>query len=251
MGIFENKVALITGAASGIGFAIAKSFCKEGASVVINDINDAAGEKAARTLKELGCNAIYIRADVSKNTDVKHMFEFIAERFGKLDILVNNAGISLIKPLTELDESEWDKVINVNLKSVFLCSKHAIPLMRNGGVIINISSVLGLVGSRGESAYCASKGGVIALTKALALELADKGIRVVAVCPGSVKTEMLKKVIESKGKDTVLEFIKSNIPLKRPAEPEEIANVVLFLASDAASYVTGSVIVVDGGWTAH
>ena len=209
---------------------------------VINDINDAAGEKAARTLKELGCNAIYIRADVSKNTDVKRMFEFIAERFGKLDILVNNAGISLIKPLTELDESEWDKVINVNLKSVFLCSKHAIPLMRNGGVIINISSVLGLVGSRGESAYCASKGGVIAMTKSFAQEAATSGIRYNSITPGFISTEMTDAL-----SDDIKDNFTSKIPMKRFGNANEVAEAVAFLLSDHASYITGETLKVNGG----
>jgi len=250
-GLLKGRVALVTGAASGIGYAVARAFCREGAVVVVNDVRVEEGVRAVEELRRGGCVAEFVAADVSREGDVEEMFNYVRERFGRLDILVNNAGVSLIKPLTETSVEEWDRVLGVNLRGTFLCSKHAVPLMGRGGVIINISSVLGIVGSRGEAAYCASKGGVIALTRAMALELADRGIRVVAVCPGSVKTSMFERVVRSRGAEEVMGFIRRNVPLKRPAEPEEVASVVTFLASSSASYITGAAVVVDGGWLAH
>ena len=250
--LLEGKVALVTGATSGIGLATVRAFAREGAIVIINGRSEEKGLEIERELKDKGYDVVFIKADVSKSSEVKAMFKRVEETLGKLHILVNNAGVPSFASLMELTEEEWDRVININLKGVFLCSKYAVPLMikSGGGVIINVSSVLGLVGSRGELAYCASKGGVIALTRAMALELAQYNIRVNCVCPGSVETKMFKKVIERKGYEVIMKGLES-IPLKRPAKPEEIAEVILFLASDMSSYMTGSVIIVDGVWTAQ
>ncbi len=235
----EGKTALITGGAGGIGRRTAALFLEEGAEVIIADYDEKKGEKTA---EELG--AEFMAVDVADLSSVQEMFADIDKRDDELDILINNAGITADGFLVRMDEEDWDRVIDVNLKGVFNCGREAASRMMEaeGGVIINASSVVGEYGNVGQTNYAASKFGVIGLTKTWAKELAPRGVRVNAVAPGFVKTDMLEDV-----PDKVLESIKEDTPLSRLAEPEEIAEAYVFLASDAASYVNGTVLNVDGG----
>ena len=244
-----GKVAVITGAKSGIGLATARLFAAEGAGVVLADIKDAKEEAAAASAR---CISAFV--DVANELSVQQLLRHTLEHFGHLDILVNNAGIDLPKRVTETDEAEWDRLMSVNLKGVFLCSKTAVLTMRrsSGGVIVNVASELGIVGGSNIAAYCASKGGVVQLTKAMAVDHAAEGIRVNCICPGPVATPLLQSIIAA-APDPVAEerSITSKTLLKRLGEPDEIARAILFLASDEASYMTGAVVPVDGGWTAQ
>ncbi len=250
MNELKDKVALITGAGSGIGRAIATLFAKEGAKVVVVDLNEEKGGETVKLIERNGGNATFVKADVSRSSDAKNAASAAIGKYGKLDILCNNAGIPSFGSVVETKEEDWDRVIDINLKSVYLFSKHAVPkILENeeGGVIINIASVLGLVGSKGEAAYCASKGGIISLTRAMALDFAPQ-IRVNCICPGSVLTPMHERVMRSRG---LKPGEASNVPLKKVVKPEEVAYAALYLASDKASCVTGSCLVIDGGWTAE
>lgn len=248
----KDKVAIITGAKAGIGFATASRFTIEGAKVVVADINEA--HKEIDLLKEQGADAHFIRVDVSKEAQVDNLIEQTIGTFGCLDILVNNAGIELAKKITDTTETEWDRLMNVNLKGVYLCSKAAISVMRhqNMGVIVNVASELGLVGGSEIAAYSASKGGVVQLTKSMAIDHAVDGIRVNCIAPGPISTPLLESIIEnSSNPEEERRSIVAKTILKRLGRPEEIANTILFMVSDESSYMTGSVVVVDGGWTAQ
>jgi NAD(P)-dependent dehydrogenase (short-subunit alcohol dehydrogenase family) len=250
--ILKNKVALITGAKSGIGLATAKRFASEGAKVILSDIKEAS--KETKKIRQGGGEACFFPVDVSKIREVEAVFEKVIKAYGCLDILINNAGIELAKTVTETTLEEWDHLMDVNLKGVFLCSKAAIPLMksRGGGIIVNVASELGLVGGAEIAAYCASKGGVVQLSRAMAIDHASDHIRVNCVCPGPVDTLLLRKILKSsKNPKQEREHIINSIPLRRIAKPEEIANVILFLASDESSFMTGAAVAVDGGWTAR
>ena len=241
----DNKVAIITGGASGIGKATASLFVKEGAKVAVVDINEKLGKQ---TEKELGTNCIFIKCDVCKRSDIKKMVDFAVKKFGKIDILFNNAGIYIEdKFLHELDETIWDKVLDTNLKSVYLCSKHVLSVMKKhrSGAIINTASGLGLVPEAWSPAYCTSKAGIIHLTKVMALEYAEDGIRVNCICPGPVDTPLLRNAF--KGEKELQEYVNRQTLIKRLGKPEEVANVVLFLASDESSYMNGSTVTVDAG----
>lgn len=248
----KGKVIIITGAKSGIGLATAIRFASEGAKVVVADIKDAHQEVSEITWR--GADALFVQVDVSNGSQVAALIEKTLAAFGRLDVLVNNAGIELAKKVTETTEAEWEHLMNVNLKGVFLCSKAAIPVMQRngGGVIVNVASELGLVGGSEIAAYSASKGGVVQLTKAMAIDHAGDGIRVNCVAPGPVLTPLLEAIIEnSSNPEQERQNIVGKTLLKRLARPEEMANVIVFMASDESSYMTGSVVVVDGGWTAH
>ncbi|MCD6398345.1 MAG: SDR family oxidoreductase [Candidatus Aenigmarchaeota archaeon] len=235
----KNKVAIITGSASGIGKAIAKLFSEEGAKVVIADISNK-GEKVAEKIN----GALFIKTDVRREESVKKLFEETVKRFGKIDILVNNAGVGKNVLLEDMSQEDWDKIIEINLRGYFFGIKHVVPYMKNhGGVIVNTASELAFVGDPGWSAYAASKGGVIQLTKVAALELMKYNIRVNVLCPGPTATPMLLEGITEEEKKR----IESLVPLGRLGRSEEIAKGALFLASDDSSFMTGSHLLIDGG----
>ncbi|GAA0177578.1 SDR family oxidoreductase [Clostridium sediminicola] len=241
----KGKVALITGASRGIGSAIAKEFSTEGAFVVINYVkNDSAAEKTLEEIKSIGGYAIAIKGDVSKYDFAKLLIEKVIEKFGKIDIVINNAGISKVGLFIDMEESNWDDLINVNLKSVFNISRHAVNKMifNKKGSIINISSMWGNTGGSCEVIYSASKGGINAFTKALGKELAPNGIRVNAISPGIIDTEM-----NSWMNDDEKNELTSEIPIMRFGKVEEVAKLAVFLASDESSYITAQVINIDGG----
>ena len=242
----EDQVAVVTGAGQGIGRAIALTLAREGAAVVVNDVNLESAKKVAEEIKSRGGKAQPIKADVSNGEEVNTLVEKTLDNFKKIDILVNNAGTAKLTPTIELTEAEWDSTIDVNLKGQFLCSqavaKHMIQQKR--GKIVNITSLAAHVGTPSLLAYSASKGGVIQLTKVLAVEWGKHNITVNAVSPGLTMTELVKAVFKDRPEFT--EGVE-RIPLKRLAEPEDIANAVLFLASPEADYVTGQVLAVDGG----
>ncbi|MGE3600077.1 MAG: SDR family NAD(P)-dependent oxidoreductase [Dehalococcoidia bacterium] len=244
MNALTEKVAIVTGAGGGIGSAITEAFCGEGASVVAVDIN---GRQNALAEK-LGDRCVAFHANVAQSADVKAMIQAAVRRFGRLDILVNNAGIDgLCAATPDYPEEEFDRVMAVNCRSVFLGMKHAIPeMLKTGrGSIVNTASTAGVNGFAMMPAYCASKGAVVLLTKATAMEFATKGIRVNAICPGLVRTEMTIQVPAAIVKRAI-----DRTPMARYAEPEEIATTVVFLASDQSSYITGATVMVDGGQSA-
>jgi NAD(P)-dependent dehydrogenase (short-subunit alcohol dehydrogenase family) len=247
-----GKVAVVTGAGSGIGRAIARLFAELGANVVGVDWNREAGEATVEGIGGTGHVARFCHADVSREAEVAGMVRFAVEQFGRLDVLVNNAAVQVVATLTETSEADWERVHSVNLKGVFLCSKHAIPEMirAGGGSVVNIASILGLVGDPDLAAYCAAKGGVIALTKAAAMGYGPRGVRVNCLCPGDVDTPMVQEYF-NKDPDPAAarEAVSAHYALRRIADPKEIAQTAAFLASDASSFVTGAVMVVDGGLT--
>jgi NAD(P)-dependent dehydrogenase (short-subunit alcohol dehydrogenase family) len=251
----EGKVAIITGGSDGIGKAIAGLFTKEGAKVVIVGRNESKGERALRELKKTG-EVSYFKADVSDIQQVRRMVEDTAQRYGRIDILVNNAAICPAGDILTTTEAIWDEVIGVNLKGVFLCSKFAIPHMveNGGGAIVNIGSINSLMAMENEAAYDASKGGVLMLTKAMALDFARSNIRVNCICPGAIETPMLTASLDTaKDPKAARAALIQKHPLRRTGTPEEIAQAALFLATNDSSFITGATIPVDGGilagWT--
>ena len=248
----KNKISLITGAGSGIGQATALKFASEGSIVVVSDRSLPAAEKTQHLIEQSGGNGQAIALDVTQEQQVEQAIIKIVEQFGQLDILHNNAGVSVLKPITETTEADWDFLFGVNLKGMFFGCKHAIPHMvrQGGGVIINTASELAIVGQPLYSAYCATKGGVLAFTRALSVEWAAQGIRVNALCPGPTKTPMLQAEFElAVNPDAEEAAIVQSIPAGRLGVPEDIAKVALFLASDDAEFVHGAAIVADGGRT--
>lgn len=252
MGRLKGKVAVVTGSDRGIGRGIAIAFAKEGCNVVVNSHkNNKEGEDIVNEIKNLGSDAIFVVADVSKERDVRNLVDKAVKKFGKLDILVNNAGILVSGTVTALTEKDWDRQLDVNLKGVFFCTKYAVQQMikqGKGGRIINISSIAGLVGFPGISAYCASKGGVTELTREVALDCAKYGITVNAIDPGVIVTDMTKAMLEDPATKKAL---MENTPVGRFGQPEDIGNAAVFLALDESSFITGHNLVVDGGWTAR
>jgi NAD(P)-dependent dehydrogenase (short-subunit alcohol dehydrogenase family) len=247
----EDKVALVSGGASGIGKACAQLLSTAGAKVAILDIDIGRGKEVAKEIIDQGGKAIFIECDVSKNEPCRRAIEKTAEKFGRLDILVNAAGIITRASVLETSEIDWDKTMAVNLKSVYLLSRYSIPEMSQvgGGVIVNISSGWGLVGGKDAAAYCASKGAVVLLTKAMALDHGSQNIRVNCICPGDTDTPMLRSEAEGLGipYDALIMDSSKDRPLGRIGTPMDIAQSVLFLTSNASSFITGSILVVDGG----
>ena len=249
----QNKVALITGGTSGIGEAVASLFAREGAKIAITGRNETRGHAVTAHILESGGRAIFVRTDVRHAAECKRAVDATLDSFGRLDILFNNAGVFYPQTTLECSEEEWDLQIDINLKGTFLMSKYALEPMiaRGGGVIINNSSGWGLVGGDKAVAYCASKGGLVLLTKAMAIDHGRQGIRVNCICPGDVDTPMLPEDARRRGLEwkTYLAGCE-NRPMGRIGTPEEIAKAVLFLASDDSSFMTGAALVVDGGGTA-
>lgn len=249
-GRLEGKVALITGGASGIGRATAMLFAREGAAVAIADVNEAAGNETAQQIVNGGGRAIFERTDVTRSADCERLMQRTVHEFGSISILFNNAGIIRRASVVELTEEDWDSVMAVNLKSIFLLSRQVIPLMikAGGGSIINTASGWGLAGGSRAAAYCASKGAVVLMTKALAVDHGAAKVRVNCICPGDTNTAMLRSEAQQLGENENRFLAESaRRPLGRIGSPEEIAKAVLYLASDASSFVTGTAMVVDGG----
>lgn len=250
---FDGKVALVTGAASGIGRAAAIGFARGGGAVVIADVDEAGARETAREIERAGARSLVVQTDVASEPQCARMVAEAVRAFGRLDIAFNNAGVMTAfgKQLHESTEDEWDRLMDVNLKGVFLCMKHELAQMlrQGGGAIVNTASTVGLIGNPKSVIYPASKHGVVGLTRSAALQYARSGIRINAVCPGLTETPITQAMrAQEEGFD---ERRKAMVPMGRIAGPEEIANAVLWLASDAASYVTGMSHLVDGGWVSR
>jgi meso-butanediol dehydrogenase / (S,S)-butanediol dehydrogenase / diacetyl reductase len=242
----QNKTAIVTGASSGIGLGIAKLFLEEGANVVFSDINEEVGNSV---VSELGEKATFIKCDVSSSEEVYKLVEETVKKYGKLDVMVNNAGIGGLGGILECTDADWKKVIDINLSGVFYGTSAAAKAMKATqvkGSIINMTSILGIVGLQGAIAYCAAKGGVSNLTRASAQDLALSGIRVNAIAPGFIETNMTKGVLQD---EAFSNMIKNNTPLGYVGETNDIAQAALYLASEDSKYVTGIILPVDGGWT--
>ncbi|HDQ25165.1 MAG TPA: 3-oxoacyl-[acyl-carrier-protein] reductase [bacterium] len=244
MGLLDGKTAVVTGGAQGIGEAIAFALAAQGASVAVIDVNLEKALETAAKIKEMGVDSEAYKADVSSLADTEAVMDKIVDKFKKVDILVNNAGITRDNLLIRMTEQEWDLVIAINLKGVFNYMKTAgkIMMKQRNGSIINISSVIGLMGNAAQVNYAASKAGVIGMTKSISKELASRNVRVNAVCPGYIKTAMTDKL-----SDEVKNAILAHVPAKAMGTPEDVANAVVFLASDMSAYITGETIRVDGG----
>ncbi len=247
-----NKVAIITGARRGMGKSHALILAKAGAKVVVSDISEEDCQKVVEEIEKNKGEALAVKCDVTKKEEVDEMVKKTIKEFGKVDVLVNNAGICQFKPFLELTEEEWDRTLDINLKGYFLCAQAVAKEMakQKSGVIINIASVasgqIG-IGMATIAHYCASKGGIVAMTESLAVELAPYNIRVNAIAPGMIETPMIDPV---KQDSKMMEAMLAKVPMGRVGKPEEVSNLVLFLASDKSSYMTGSTVVIDGGWLA-
>jgi len=248
----NHKVALITGAGSGIGEAIARLFHRQGGRVVVADIDAAKGQAVAQSLP----GAIFVELNVTSLAAARAAVEATVQQFGALDILVNNAGVGLVGDVLETSEADFDRLMEINAKGIFTCSQAAVRhfLEQGGGNIINIASVAGLIGIERRFAYCASKGAVVAMTRCLAMDYASRNIRANAICPGTIHTPFVEGYLDrfhSHNKAETIEKLNARQPVGRMGKPEEIAALALYLASDASSFVTGSALPIDGGWTAH
>jgi len=254
----EKKVAFVTGAGSGIGEQIARLFAQQGARVVLADINLDAAKRVAGEIQAVGGSARTQQLDVAEESLVKAAIEQVAATEGRLDILVNNAGISHVGTILETSLEDWERVMRVNARGPFLCAREAVRQMLAqlpaGGVIINMSSVAATIGIDRRLPYCASKGAVLALTRSIAIDFATKGIRCNAICPGTVQTPFVEDYLArhfADHEDEVRQQLHARQPIGRMGRPDEIAHAALYLASDEAAFVTGSALVIDGGWTAR
>jgi dihydroanticapsin dehydrogenase len=246
----KGKLAVISGAATGIGRATALLFAQEGAQVVIADVNEEDSQKTVDDINNENGSAWFVRTDVSRAEEMEALMKSAAERMGGIDVIFNNAGAQRSGAVTDFDESEWDLLMSINPKSCFLGAKYGVPYLRErgGGSIVNMASIAGLKGGPGMTAYSASKGAVVAFTKALAAELAADNIRVNCVCPGWIDTPFNQPAIEFMGgRANQEEMVQQTVPLQRQGTPEEIAPGILYLASEASSYVTGKELIIDGG----
>jgi NAD(P)-dependent dehydrogenase (short-subunit alcohol dehydrogenase family) len=246
----KNKIAIVTGSRRGIGRSITLELAKEGAKVVISDIDLKECQNVCDEIKKIGSDAIAVKCDVSKKRDVDAMVKKTIQKFKRIDILINNAGVVLMKPFVQMTEKDWDFVLDINLKGVFLCTNAVAKQMvkQKGGKIISIASIAGKVGFMNTSAYCASKAGIINLTRELAMELSPHNINVNVVAPGVIATKMTEDMLKDK---KTKEFLLANTPLGRVGNPEEIGKAVIFLASNDSNFITGHTLVVDGGWLTH
>ncbi len=246
----KNKISIITGSANGIGKSIALEFAKQGSKVVVCDIDLIKAKEVSKQIKHLGGDSIAIKCDVSNKNDVRKVVKKTIKEFERIDILVNNAGISMMKPINETSEEEWENIININLKSVFLFSKEVSSTMikQKKGKIININSIGGEVGILNASAYCSSKGGVVNLTKELAIELSPHNINVNGIAPGIITTKMSEEMLND---EKTRKELLSNIPLNRFGTPEEIADAAVFLASKDSDFISGHNLAVDGGFLTY
>lgn len=250
-GPFAGKVALVTGAAYGIGRAAALSFADKGANVVVADVDEVRGDETVHFIRKAGGNALFVRTDVSRETEVEAMVQETVEAYGSLDCALNNAGIHKVFVSTiDFSQADWNEMIDVNLKSVWLCMKYEIPqmLIQGKGAIVNTSSAAGLIAAPSNPAYPASKHGVVGLTKSTAIEFARKGIRVNCICPGPTRTAMHDSLVAAAPQ--IVEMMHTKVPMGRIAEPEEVAAAAVWLCSDEASYITGHALPVDGGLVA-
>ena len=256
----NGKVGIVTGGGSGIGLAIAETFAKEGAKTVVADLDEKGGREAVEKIQKMGGNSVFVKTDVTKSEDCKRLIEETVKSFGRIDILVNNAGIQFVSPITEFPEEKWNLLIGVMLTGPFFLTKYALPYMigQKGGRIINMSSIHGLIGVKFKSAYVSAKHGIIGLTKVTALEMAEHGITANAICPTFVRTPLVEKQIDDQAKahgisrEEVMEkVILAEAPMKRMLEPEEVADLVVYLAGDSARNITGASIAIDEGWTAQ
>jgi NAD(P)-dependent dehydrogenase (short-subunit alcohol dehydrogenase family) len=240
----DGMVSIVTGAASGNGRGIALRFAEEGAVVVVADIDRSGGEETVSMVQDKGSEAVFFDCDVSNASDVRKMTRAAYDRLGRIDVLVNNAGISPVGSVTEISEEEWDQCLDIDLKSVFLGCKYAIPLMieGDGGAIVNVAGTLGLRATHRKAAYCAAKAGVINLTRQVALDYGDDGIRINSICPGFIETPLTESVSAE-----LRQHIVDTLPLARTGQVEDIASAAVYLASSESAYVTGSYILVDGG----
>ena len=250
MGRMNGKIALVTGAAMGMGKTHAETLAREGAKVILTDLDDKKGEKVAQGIRKKGGKADYMHLNVTDEKEWKSVIAEIVKKHKKIDTLVNNAGILILKPVDQTETAEWDQIFDINVKGTFFGIKYVLPAMKKskGGSIVNISSIYGLIGAPSAAAYEASKGAVRLLTKATAIDYAPHNIRVNSVHPGVIDTPMTKGLLAD---PDVKQAILGTTILDRPAQPQEISNAVLFLASDEASFMTGSEMVVDGGYTAQ
>jgi len=257
--IFEGRVALVTGGASGIGKATCQAFAQAGATVVVFDIAGASAEGVCRHIREKGGQALAITGDLACLGDLENLLNQTLGHFPRIDFLFNNAGCELVKPLLETEEADWDAICQTNLKGTFFLCKLVIADMvkKGGGIVVNNSSDAGLRGMRWNAAYSTTKAGLIHLTRSIALDYARYGIRCNCIAPGCVRTPLCERFNNEiglrhgkTGEEVLAEFLDKNVPMKRVAEPDEIASVVMFLCSDAASYINGAVIPIDGGLTA-
>ncbi len=241
---FKGKVVLVTGSGRGIGKVIALSFAKLGAKLALCDVNEETLKETVSEIESIGSEAVYSLANVVSGKEVEEMVDKVIDKWGQVDVLINNAGITRDGLLLRMKEEDWDAVLSVNLKGTFNVTKSALKYMmkKRSGRIVNIASVIGVMGNAGQANYAASKGGVIAFTKSVAKESASRGITANAIAPGFIKTKMTEVL-----SDDVKEELTQLIPLKRLGEPRDVANACVFLASDMASYITGQVILVDGG----
>jgi NAD(P)-dependent dehydrogenase (short-subunit alcohol dehydrogenase family) len=250
----ENKVAVITGAGAGIGKSIAEVFAKEGATVIASSRRESTGRPVADAIRAAGGRAEFITCDVSREDQVKSLFHAVEKEFGGLDILVNNAGVNFVKPFLEVQPADWDRVMGVDLRGTWLCSWYSLPQMlsKGGGSIINITTVHTMACLPGAAPYDAAKWGVVGLTKSMAVEFASRNIRVNALSPGLIETQIWEDIkAAAPDLDACLGYWKSNIPMGRVGTPEEIAYTAVFLASDEAAYITGANILADGGMTSQ